>query len=293
MLFKIESFTSSAVFRMFTRSNQGIENEHLFYGVDFVVYCEGKEVDGEGSSLDEVFWQRVFSENGLSVHCKSMGGKSVVRPLAEKIIQDGILHVLVAMDRDYDDIIGCTIDHPQVFYTFGYSWESDVVLDFQFTAALSLFATTNRRQAIRNEFQAYREQISQKLRRVCALDFKYFRHEEKLFDRLKPMSIIAVPGNQEPFVRISALLSNAKALGSYQSGAMPSAAYRELCGVRSFFGKVVSRLVFHWFVYRTKRINGARRVVYEAFMNLLSSTLDLQQQGVPRNQYYADLVARL
>jgi len=278
---------------MFTRSNQGIENEHLFYSVDFIVYCEGKEVDGEGSSLDEVFWQRVFSENGLSVHCKSMGGKSVVRPLAKKIIQDGISHVLVAMDRDYDDMLGLAIDHPQVFYTYGYSWESDVVLDFQFTAALSLFATTNRRQEIRNEFQAYRERLSQKLRRVCALDFKYIGHEEKLFNRLKPMSIIATPGNHEPFVRISALLSNAKAIGSYQSGVLPSATYRKLCGVRSFFGKVVSRLVFHWFVYRTKRINGSRRVVYEAFMDLLSSTVDLQQQGVPRNQYYAGLVARL
>jgi hypothetical protein len=107
------------------------------------------------------------------------------------------------------------------------------------------------------------------------------------------MSIIATPGNHEPVVRISALLSSAKAIGSYQSGVLPSATYRELCGVRSFFGKVVSRLVFHWFVYRTKRINGSRRVVYEAFMDLLSSTKDLQQQGVPRNQYYAGLVAKL
>ena len=278
---------------MFTRSNQGIENEHLFYSVDFVVYCEGKEVDGEGSSLDEVFWERVFSENGLSVHCKSMGGKSVVRPLAEKIVQDGISHVLVAMDRDYDDMLGLTIDHPQVFYTYGYSWESDIVLDFHFTAALSLFATTNRRQAIRNEFQAYRERLSQKLKRVCALDFKYIGQEEKLFDRLKPMSIIATPGNHEPFVKTSTLLSNAKVIGSYQSGDLPSATYSTLCGVRSFFGKVVSRLVFHWFVYRTKRINGSRRVAYEAFMNLLSSTLDMQQMDVPRNQYYSNLVARL
>lgn len=145
--------------------------------------------------------------------------------MAEKIVQDGISNVLVAMDRDYDDVLGLAIDHPQVFYTYGYSWESDIVLDFQFNAALSLFATTNRRQAIRNEFQAYRERLSQKLRRICALDFKYIGHEERLFDRLKPMSIIATPGNQEPFVRISSLLSSAKAIGSYQSGVLPSATF--------------------------------------------------------------------
>ena len=277
---------------MFTRTSQGIENEHLFYSVDFVVYCEGEGVDGEGASLDEVFWERVFTENGLSVHCKSMGSKSAIRPLADKIVQEGISHVLVAMDRDYDDMLGLAIDHPQVFYTYGYSWESDVVLDFRFTAALSLFATTTRRQTIRTEFQAYRARLSQELRRVCALDFKYIRHEVKLFDRHKPMSIIAAPGNHEPSVRISALLCRAKAIGSYQSGVMSSAAYRELCGVRSFFGKVVSRLVFHWFVFRTKRINGSRKVVYETFMNLLASTVDLKSD-VPRNQYYAGLVARL
>jgi hypothetical protein len=278
---------------MFTRSNQGIENEHLFYNVDFVVYCEGKEVDGEGSSLDEVFWERVLSENGLAVHCKSMGGKSVVKPLAEKIVREGISCVLVAMDRDYDDMLGLAIDHPQVLYTYGYSWESDVVLDFDFTAALSLFATTNRRQAIRNEFNEFRENLSQRLKRVCALDFKYIRHEEKLFDRLKPMSIIATPGNYEPYLRTSALLSSAKEIGSFQSGDLPEVIYSSLCGVRSFFGKVVSRLVFHWFSYRTRRINGSRRVVYEAFMNLLSSTLNMQQLDVPRNQYYSGLVAKL
>ncbi|MEO0411859.1 MAG: DUF4435 domain-containing protein [Pseudomonadota bacterium] len=278
---------------MFTRSNQGIENEHLFYDVDFVVYCEGKEIDGEGSSLDEVFWERVLSESGLSVRCKSLGGKSVVRPMAEKIIREDISHVLVAMDRDYDDIRGLAIDHPRVFYTYGYSWESDVILDFQFTAALSLFATTNKRKVIENEFHAFRDRLSRKLKRICALDFKYIGHDKKLFDRLKPMSIIATPGNQEPFVRTKTLLSNAKAIGSFQTGILPAATYHTLCGVRSFFGKVVSRLVFHWFLYRTKRINLSRRVVYEAFMNLLLSTLNIQKLDDPRNQYYSALVAKL
>ena len=58
---------------MFTRTNAGIGNENLFHDVDFVVYCEGKAVDGEGSSLDEMFWDRIFTESGKSVHCKSMG----------------------------------------------------------------------------------------------------------------------------------------------------------------------------------------------------------------------------
>ncbi|WP_417700318.1 DUF4435 domain-containing protein [Pseudophaeobacter sp.] len=278
---------------MFTRTSLGIGNEHLFHDVDFIVYCEGKVVEGEGSSLDEVFWERVFVENGKAVHCKSMGGKSLVRPLAQKVVDDGISNVVVAMDRDYDDLRNQIIDHPQVINTYGYSWESDVILDFQFTSALSLFATTNRRQAIRAEFVAFRDSLSQKLRRICALDYKYIGHHEKLFNRQSPMSIIATPGAREPFVKTSSLLCKAKTLGHFQTDSLPAEAYNALCGVRSFFGKVVSRLVFHWFAYRTRRINGSRRAVYDAFMDLLANTLQLTTPGIPRNAHYSDAIARL
>lgn len=278
---------------MFTRTSLGIGNEHLFYDVDFVVYCEGKKVDGEGSSLDEVFWERIFEENGKSVRCKSMGGKSVVQPIAQKVADEGISNVVVAMDRDYDDLRNQVIDHPQVLYTYGYSWESDVMMDFQFELALSLFATTSIRQAIQNEFLAFRGSISTNLRRICALDYKYIGHTEKLFDRQRPMSIIATPGDREPYVKSLALLRKAKALGPFQTAPLPKEIYNTLCGVRSFCGKVVSRLVFHWFVYRTKRISGSRKAVYDAFMDLLANTLDVTKHGIPRNEHYSKAIARL
>jgi hypothetical protein len=278
---------------MFTRTNLGIENEHLFHDVDYVVYCEGKEVEGEGSSLDEVFWTRIFSENGKTVHCKSMGGKSVVRPFAERVVEEGISNVVVAMDRDYDDLRGQRIDHPQVVYTYGYSWESDVVLDFEFTPALALFVTTNGRQQILTEFVAFRESLSQKLRRVCALDYKYIGHSEKLFDRQKPMSIIGASSGHPPFVKASVLLKNAKALGHFQTAPLPVDAYKELCGVRSFYGKVVAHLIFHWFMFRTKRINGSRKTYYDTFMNVITSTLNVSDMDNPRNDYYATALAKL
>lgn len=278
---------------MFTRTNAGIGNEHLFHDVDFVVYCEGKVVEGEGSSLDEVFWDRIFSESGKSVHCKSMGGKSVVRPLAQKVVAEGVSNVIVAMDRDYDEWRGLIIDHPQVVYTYGYSWESDVMLYFQFQSALSLFATTTRRQVIKDDFDTFRNGLSQGLRRVCALDYKYIGHHEKLFDRQSPMSIIAAPSGHEPYVKAVSMLRKAKALGHFQTAQLPAAEYRTLCGVRSFFGKVVSRLVFHWFVYRTKRIIGSRKAVYEAFMDTLASNLDVASFEHPQNSYYAAAMARI
>lgn len=258
---------------MFIRTNNGLANEHLFYNVDLIVYCEGEEIPGEASSLDEVFWHRVFSQNGRNVHCKSMGGKSVLRPLADKVVSEGIPNIIVAMDRDYDDIRGLIVDHPQVIYTFGYSWENDVVLDFEIDHALALFVTVAPRNPMKNEFIAFRNKQSHCLRRAYAIDYKYIGSAGKLFDRQKPLSIIATPGSAEPYLKVKALLNEAIQLGSYQTGQMSSAVYNAACGVRSFFGKAIARIVFHWFAYRTKRINGSRKAQYDSFMNLLANSL--------------------
>ena len=278
---------------MFTRTNIGIENEHLFHNVDFMLYCEGEALEGECSSLDEAFWDKIFTKSGKSVRCKSMGGKSDVHSFAKKLVEERISNVIVAMDRDYDDLRGSIIDHPQVFYTYGYSWESDLVIDFQFAPALSLFVTTNSVKAIEDDFVNFRNSLSQRLRRVCALDYKYIGHDEKFFDRQKPMSIVAIPSKREPHVKVATLLEKAKTLGHFQTAQLPTEIYRTLCGVRSFFGKVVSRLVFHWFAYRTKNITGSRSARYETFMSILLSILDVASVGHPRNAHYADAIARL
>lgn len=278
---------------MFTRTISGLQNEHLFYGVDLVVYCEGRAVDGEGSSLDEVFWEKVFSQNGKSVECKSAGSKTELRPFARRVVDENISNVVVAMDRDYDDFRNQMIDHPQVIYTFGYSWESDVILDFQFDIALSLFATMTRKKPIRDEFTAFRTKQSSLLRRVFALDLKYIGSDQALFDRNKPVSILAIATNAEPYVNVSNLLTKAKQIGRYQTATLPAATYKSACGIRSFFGKTVSHLVFHWFSYRTRSINGSRKAVYSTFMTSLINTLNLIDVGVPRNTYYSAKVARI
>ncbi|MEL7341062.1 MAG: hypothetical protein AAGM67_11285, partial [Bacteroidota bacterium] len=99
---------------MFTRTERGLSNEHLFYGVEFIVYCEGETVEGESSSLDEVFWTAVFSNNGRAVKCKSFGGKDALVALATKVSEGEIENVVVAMDRDYDHLTGNVIGHSKV-----------------------------------------------------------------------------------------------------------------------------------------------------------------------------------
>jgi hypothetical protein len=278
---------------MFTRSSAGLSNQHIFYGVDLVVYCEGKELDGEAASIDEVFWEHVFIQNGKKVYCKSVGGKPELLALAQRIVDEGLSNIAVAMDKDYDDLRGQLVVHPQVIYTFGYSWESDVIWDFNLDNGLALFVNVPQSNKIAQDFADYFSRQSNALRRVYALDYKYILHPDPLFDRTTPLSIIAFGGNQEPVVKVSTLLARTKALDRFQSGPLPGAVYDKACGMASFYGKAVARMVFHWFVYRTRNIAGVRRVYYDAFINLLARTLDLQDMSKDRNRHYAQAIAAM
>lgn len=278
---------------MFTRTELGLSNEHLFYGVEFVVYCEGETVEGEAASLDEAFWTKIFNSVGRSVRCKSIGSKSHLLPLAEKIAKGEVDNIVVALDRDYDHLLNKTVCHPRIIYSYGYSWESDVVLKFDFDVAISVFVTIAEVADARAAYQHYFEEQSRKLKRAFALDYKYISHEDMLFDRSKPLSIVAFGGENPPTLRTASLLAKAKALGKFQSGALPEAEFRESCGVRHFYGKTVARMIYHWFVHRTKKLPSKRNIPYEAFISLLSKTLDLGDATDARNAYYAEAVARI
>ena len=276
---------------MFYRTSLGLSNENLFYDVDLIVYCEGVETADDSSTLDEVFWTQVFEANGKKVKCKSYGSKTNLLPLAKNILLKSVSKVVVAMDRDYDHLRGTTIEHPQVIYTFGYSWESDVMLDFDFNRALTLFVNVGNWRELKVEFDCYRSNQSIVLKRVFALDFKYIGHSQKLFDRCKPMSIIDCGVGNPPCIKVKRLLEQAKKFGRYQTALLPRQTYLETCGLAAFFGKAVSRLFFHWFIFRTSNLASSRKVQYDTFMSILISTLPLDDLTQPRNSYYAELVA--
>lgn len=125
---------------MFRRTNFGLSNQHLFFDVDVVVYCEGGETEEEEATFDELFWKRVFEGNGKRVTCRSSGNKTMLMELAHAVSVEDVENVVVAMDRDYDHIFGRVIEHPRVIYTYGYSWESDVISHLAFVSTCAMFA---------------------------------------------------------------------------------------------------------------------------------------------------------
>ena len=120
----------------FTRTSSGLQNLHLFHNVDFVVYTEGgasfsfedvKLGKFNNESIDSVFWNIIFSNyKSASIKYKPIGSKSTVLKIAEEIIKNNLQTVYAVMDQEFDMVYQTNLSHPNILYTYGYSWENDV-----------------------------------------------------------------------------------------------------------------------------------------------------------------------
>lgn len=112
----------------FERTKSGQQNRSVFLGVDLVCYVEGGGGNSDRSE-DVSFWSKVFIEcsPGMRIRCVARGGKPQLEELARAIIDRNLDGTLVAMDSDYDGILNEKINDRRVVYTFGYSWENDVL----------------------------------------------------------------------------------------------------------------------------------------------------------------------
>jgi hypothetical protein len=192
----------------FTRTSSGLQNQHLFHRVDYVVFTEGEH--GASDSVDGLFWARVFSNwlPGKSVRVKLVGGKPVARKIAREVIKRDLKSTLVALDRDYDRWEGCGINDARIIYTWGYSVENDLLCEH---SIVGVVATVLRQPsappalaaAVNKELTA----VDQALNRLIALDYAYYRSKYALLDREKPGKTIkpaprasAPPGINRPGV---------------------------------------------------------------------------------------------
>ncbi len=123
----------------FKRTLGGLNNQHLFYNVDFVIYLEGGKIsfnnkeqvyeeNCSSETLDIIFWRYIFKhfKSEKKIKFKSIGSKFLIKEIANDIITGNISSVYVGMDNEFDEILNKRITHPNVLYTYGYSWENDV-----------------------------------------------------------------------------------------------------------------------------------------------------------------------
>ena len=123
---------------VFRRTLSGINNQHLFYNVDLIVFLEGGstsytklEVYADKYNTeteDIIFWRNIFGKfaTDKKIKFKSIGSKTTIKDIAIDIVDGNLKTVIVAMDNEFDEIFNQRLEHPNIFYTHGYSWENDV-----------------------------------------------------------------------------------------------------------------------------------------------------------------------
>jgi hypothetical protein len=124
---------------IFKRTSGALFSLHKFFSVDKVIYCEGgdEEIDfqdiqagrGAEETGDIRYWQEVtrFLGSSIKYKFKSVGSKTVAIAIAREIVAQQISTIVVCLDRDYDWHLGSKLTGDGVVYTYGYSFENDVI----------------------------------------------------------------------------------------------------------------------------------------------------------------------
>lgn len=124
--------------KSFNRTISGLNNLHKFFKVDFVVYVEGGNKSYTKDEVllgnfnketeDIIFWNQIFNnfKADQSFKFKSVGSKNTIKELAEDLLTGKLKNTYLAMDNEFDEVYNGRIKHPQILYTFGYSWENDI-----------------------------------------------------------------------------------------------------------------------------------------------------------------------
>ena len=202
--------------------------------------------DELSSTIDELFWKRVCESNGLRVHCKSTGSKPALLELAQELQDNPIQNIIVALDADYDTLLDRKINHHQIFYTYGYSWESDAVLELNADHVINLFYTSADTTAAAQELNDFLDAISFRLKRFCAIDARYYSCPTALFARSKSTSLLLLPPGAAPSLNLKTVVEKARTITHFEAIRIPEAHWESVPPLAQVFGKLSAKLVYHW-----------------------------------------------
>lgn len=151
-------------------SNNALNVLSEFHGKRHVVYVEGID--------DILFWKYILSQNGLhNVHIKEAGGNNEIEKLVHLILNEEI-HLIVARDSHYCDILNRKRDHPRILYTFGYSIENSL-----FSPICIAFVVESYSKAAEDcleEIEKWFEEFCGSLQTLIAQDIANIRYEKSL-----------------------------------------------------------------------------------------------------------------
>lgn len=112
---------------LFSRSNNGLNNLHLFYGVEVMVYIEGEnKIDKYDKNFYQIILNKILNVELNKFEIMPLGSCDNVKSRYEEILLNNISNSICVLDRDYNFIKQSFIYNPDLLkFTYGYSWESD------------------------------------------------------------------------------------------------------------------------------------------------------------------------
>lgn len=187
-----------------TRTKSGLQNIHKLKGVDLIIYTEGGDnetltkdqiLEGAGheKSIDIRFWSKLFSQfyHGAKVKFLAVGGCLPLQQIAQEIADGNLNNVCVAMDRDYSNFWGTTVQHRRVIYTRTYSWENELYNTDVILRAFEQIALDNfEAHEIRSTIENARNSLLGQFKHFLRADMILVAADRSLFCRDKPASCL-------------------------------------------------------------------------------------------------------
>jgi len=262
------------------RTLSGEKNRRLFMKAEFVVWTEGGSVDlavdqilegyGTVETNDVYFWQRIFDKFGPGGHyyIKSVGSKSTLVSLAD-LIDEGLENVFICMDRDYDFIDNAQIDSKWAIYTYGYSWENDIITPDCIHSMLTMFCTENEEmRSAAGEAQYEFECVVDVLFRLVAIDFELNSAGYDFLPKQNPSQIFMIRKRRKPKLnryRVKQFIREAK----YKVNRPFWVKKRRLRKPHDISGKMLIKFIYHLILYVCSKFRGKIHIDEDSFIRQL------------------------
>jgi len=251
------------------------------------VFCEGGHVgtieealsaSTDGLTLDTIFWSTMVQHFALtsSYHFKSLGNKETLKSIAVDVEENGIRTVTVCLDSDYDHVLGSALATSRVAYTYGYSWENDVVSPLVIQKILACLIGPVPPKLTAGLLAALAE-LENDLAQWCEIDIALqARKKPSIFDRAKPLKCADL-NKCPPCLNHAALKQRLTECGYVRR---PKCVINVTAStsMRIAFGKMISRFIYHIVMTFAKQMLPNVRLDYTTFMtNAIAHTFSVDQ----------------
>ncbi|MBD8082609.1 hypothetical protein [Chryseobacterium caseinilyticum] len=265
----------------FKRTKNGINNLRLFYNVNYIVYLEGGSTSYNktevyknsfnGDTEDISFWSKLFEKYKANQKFKfrSVGSKVTLKEIAKDLIDGSVKHVYLAMDNEFDEVLNKRIVHPNIFYTYGYSYENDVWNDTTIIDIINdLTAVKVDEKYINNGFRKFKYNI----KLGVFADGYLFSKNKSFFHRKKGhLFCIDCNVNAFPSVKINEI-NNLLITKSLNHNTVRNFAYRKkLNPIKHCFGHLLAdfccQIVSHYLKVKHGFTNLKKEIIYRLAIN--------------------------